>query len=64
MDELPLRIVKMHGARDEVIAPSGEFADLQSGVREGAVCLSRCPPGDAARGEIILKPKEEPPPLI
>jgi hypothetical protein len=29
----------------------GEFPDLQSGVREGAVRISRCTPRDAARGE-------------
>jgi hypothetical protein len=62
MDELPLKIVKMRGARDEVIARVKNFLICKAAVREGTVRLSPCT--EMRQGaRIILKSKEEPPPL-
>ena len=62
MDELPFKIVKMHGAKDEVIARVENFLICKAAF-EKALLLSRFTPGNAPGARIILKSKEEPPPL-
>src|SRR5258705_11734006 len=64
MDELPFKIVRMHGAKDEVIARAENFLICKAAFEKALFVYPDAHLEMRQGARIILKSKEEPPPLI
>jgi hypothetical protein len=63
MDELPFKIVRMHGPRDEVIARVENFLICKAAFEKALFVYPNEHLEMRQGARIILKSKEEPPPL-
>jgi hypothetical protein len=61
MEELPFKIVRMHGARDEVIARVENFLICKAAFEKALFVYSGAHLEMRQGARIILKSKEEPP---
>jgi hypothetical protein len=63
MEELPFKIVKMHGSKDEVIARVENFLICKAAFEKALFVYPDAHLEMRQGARIILKSKEEPPPL-
>jgi hypothetical protein len=63
MEELPFKIVKLHGSKDEVIARVENFLICKAAFEKALFVYPNDHLEIRQGARIILKSKEEPPPL-